>query len=332
MRGWLKYAAPLANVNPFRGLVSSFFIRRSASVCARAVERREYLCADCLRQAPRIHPAILREMLATILRRDHAERSPARIASDRVLHFDAAVSAYRSRGVVRKWCTISNTAAKFISAILLGRWLGETLDDPRLPAAALIYIVPVPLHPARERERGFNQAELLAPSCSARQRTGRCSNVLAADSLHHHPDRIRSGGADGKFAGCLSFTKKQRTCESCGCCLIDDVLTTGSTLSECASVLKKAGALSVHAATAARGLSHGHFQKTLAQDAEPQEARDAAGPLAEVPRLRRGRARNRAGPRTSASVRAAITISRSRPRNGSRISATPKASSSCDAG
>ncbi|MEO6870664.1 MAG: phosphoribosyltransferase family protein, partial [Chthoniobacterales bacterium] len=35
--------------------------------------------------------------------------------------------------------------------------------------------------------------------------------------------------------------------------LVDDVLTTGSTLSECAAVLKRAGALSVHAATAARG-------------------------------------------------------------------------------
>jgi predicted amidophosphoribosyltransferase len=35
--------------------------------------------------------------------------------------------------------------------------------------------------------------------------------------------------------------------------LVDDVLTTGSTLSECAKVLKKAGAVSIHAATAARG-------------------------------------------------------------------------------
>jgi predicted amidophosphoribosyltransferase len=35
--------------------------------------------------------------------------------------------------------------------------------------------------------------------------------------------------------------------------LVDDVLTTGSTLSECASVLRKAGAVSVHAATVARG-------------------------------------------------------------------------------
>jgi competence protein ComFC len=35
--------------------------------------------------------------------------------------------------------------------------------------------------------------------------------------------------------------------------LVDDVLTTGSTLSECASVLQEAGALSVHAATVARG-------------------------------------------------------------------------------
>jgi len=38
-----------------------------------------------------------------------------------------------------------------------------------------------------------------------------------------------------------------------GMLLVDDVLTTGSTLSECAKVLKKAGAISVHAATAARG-------------------------------------------------------------------------------
>ncbi len=45
---------------------------------------------------------------------------------------------------------------------LLGRWLCETLDDSRLAGQSIDCLVPVPLHPARERERGFNQALILA--------------------------------------------------------------------------------------------------------------------------------------------------------------------------
>ena len=44
----------------------------------------------------------------------------------------------------------------------LAGWLGEAMSDPRLRSQRFDVIVPVPLHPARERERGFNQATLLA--------------------------------------------------------------------------------------------------------------------------------------------------------------------------
>jgi len=45
---------------------------------------------------------------------------------------------------------------------VLAGWLGEAFEDPRLAGRRFDFIVPVPLHPTRKRERGFNQAELLA--------------------------------------------------------------------------------------------------------------------------------------------------------------------------
>jgi ComF family protein len=124
------------------------------------------------------------------------------------------------------------------------------LDDERLRDISFDLIVPVPLHPARQRERGFNQASLLAKSLSAEtsmasrpvlQRVRYTTTQTALDRSErmenlHNAFRLRKN-ADVRGLRVL---------------LIDDVLTTGSTLSECARVLKRAGAISVHAATAAR--------------------------------------------------------------------------------
>jgi ComF family protein len=108
----------------------------------------------------------------------------------------------------------------------------------------------VPLHPTRQRERGFNQASLLAQLLSAKlpipckpllKRIRYTTTQTALDRAErmenlHNAFRLRKN-ADVRGLHVL---------------LVDDVLTTGSTLSECARVLKRAGALSVHAATAAR--------------------------------------------------------------------------------
>jgi ComF family protein len=108
----------------------------------------------------------------------------------------------------------------------------------------------VPLHPARERARGFNQAQLLAellakssglPLVSALQRVRYTTTQTAFDRA----ERMQN------LRNAFRLRKKMDVRGS-RVLLIDDVLTTGSTLSECARVLKKAGALCVYAATAAR--------------------------------------------------------------------------------
>jgi competence protein ComFC len=168
----------------------------------------------------------------------------------RTIHFEAAVAAYRSRGIVREIVHGFKYGRQIYLRHLVARWLYAALDDERLRERRFDIIVPVPLHPTRERERGFNQASLLAESLSAQistpsqpllERIRYTTTQTALDRAErmenlHNAFRLRKN-ADVRGLRVL---------------LIDDVLTTGSTLSECARVLKRAGATSVHAATAAR--------------------------------------------------------------------------------
>jgi ComF family protein len=133
---------------------------------------------------------------------------------------------------------------------LVSSWLGAALNDERLRDRQFDLIVPVPLHPAKRRERGFNQAELLAESLTDRvsaplrpvlERT-RYTTTQTAFDRSERMENLR-----GAFR-----LRKNSDVRHLRVLLIDDVLTTGSTLSECARVLKKAGATSVCAATAAR--------------------------------------------------------------------------------
>jgi ComF family protein len=111
-------------------------------------------------------------------------------------------------------------------------------------------IVPVPLHPARERERGFNQAALLARSLAVR--TGLPVKPVL-ERIRYTTTQTAFDRAERMENLHNAFRLRRRQdVQGLRVLLVDDVLTTGSTLSECARVLKQARASSVYAATAAR--------------------------------------------------------------------------------
>jgi ComF family protein len=114
-------------------------------------------------------------------------------------------------------------------------------------------VMPVPLHRKRLRQRGFNQALLLAHRMSEQY-----GIPLVFDNLERvRPTRpqVELSGEErvknvtGAFA--LRFPKKV---EDKHILVIDDVFTTGATMNECAGVLKSAGAEQVTACTLARAL------------------------------------------------------------------------------
>jgi ComF family protein len=238
----------LANLNPLPAL-SSLFYPPTCVVCSGKTERQEYLCANCRSRAPRIHSPFCSKCSEPFAGAITQMFSCAN-CEHRVLHFDCAVASYRSRGVVRKLVHDFKYGRQRHLRYPVAEWLGETLDDPRLRGRRFDVIVPVPLHPARERERGFNQATLLAELLASK----------AALPLRAVLERIRYTTTQTAYDRAERMEnlhdafrlRKNRDVRELRVLLIDDVLTTGSTLSECARVLKAAGAISVHAATAAR--------------------------------------------------------------------------------
>jgi len=112
-------------------------------------------------------------------------------------------------------------------------------------------LVPVPLHPKRLRERGFNQALVLARAIGRREGVPCTGFVLrktrpSAPQIHLSPEE-RQKNVKGSFA--VADPAKVRGKRVL---LIDDVMTTGSTVNECARELSKAGAARVDVFTMAR--------------------------------------------------------------------------------
>jgi ComF family protein len=162
------------------------------------------------------------------------------------------------------------------AANVLGRMLAEAIEDLRPLFAGTPIVVPVPLHSRKLRQRGFNQAELIAraavklmPVESRLQLSSgvlqRCRETQSQIGLSRHQRRENMRGA---FA--VATAEEIQGSEVL---LVDDVFTTGTTVSECARVLRRAGASKVFVATVARTL------KAEAQPAmhqfEPEETRAA---------------------------------------------------------
>jgi ComF family protein len=140
---------------------------------------------------------------------------------------------------------------RFYLRRVLAEFLIEAMKDARIQAEPVDCLVPVPLHPTRLRERGFNQADALAETLSQRNRLPilRCIERRRYTSTQTRFDRVeRMQNLRNAFA-----LRKNSDVRGKHLVLLDDVLTTGSTLHECALVLRDAGAESVRAITVARG-------------------------------------------------------------------------------
>ena len=161
--------------------------------------------------------------------------------ADRKLAFDFAIGGYAAEGLLRQLMHRFKYEQNIYLAQLLGRLLESTLTDKRIVGKDWI-LVPVPLHRRRFRNRGFNQAVELCRVLKKRN-PKRFQVKKAIRRVRHTP---RQAGLDreqrlsnlrGAFA--LSrFGNMAETLVGKRILLVDDVLTTGATASECGRVLR----------------------------------------------------------------------------------------------
>ena len=220
--------------------------------CETSLSHGEYLCGFCNEAVPRIEPPFCEKCS------QHFEGEiPAGVpftCRDCQAHdfaFGCAVSARRHVKLARDLVVRFKYERQYYLRQPLADWMAEAFrEDARLhdpPPAAL---VPVPLHPRRARERTFNQADVLARLLARRVglpvwralRRGRFTETQTALTRAERLANLRG-----------AFTPVgRRPVSGAHLLLIDDVFTTGSTVDECARVLRRAGAASVRVLTATR--------------------------------------------------------------------------------
>ena len=224
-------------------------------VCDRGLDagRRDPLCRACWAGIERIAPPCCATCGLPLpafepASGDRAPRCPTCVAGAPPFDYARAAGAYS--GVLRDALHAlkfggKRTLARPLAALMLeqcGAVLGPDVDA----------LVPVPLAPGRERERGFNQAMLLAGHLSAasglpvkprwlsRRRSTRPQTELTVGE--RRTNVARAFAASSRVAGAHVV-------------LVDDIVTTGATAAECARTLRAAGARAVGVLAVARVLA-----------------------------------------------------------------------------
>lgn len=195
--------------------------------CHRLTEHGEKVCAKCRRTLPYI---------------------PIAAQKRRVPHIDACVSPLYYKDTVRQSLLRYKFGGLSFYAEIYADFVVKSIDENKITCDSITW---VPLSRRRLRKRGYDQAKLLAEAIAAL--TGiPCEQTLV--KRRDNPPQSRTEKASERRANVAGVYEAFPDAQLGGkrLLLIDDIVTTGSTLSECAAVLRRAGAASVAAATLAR--------------------------------------------------------------------------------
>ncbi len=160
------------------------------------------------------------------------------------LNFDFAMGAYHAEGDILHWIHRFKYANEIHFCRMFGKLMTRVWDDPRLDSEDDWLVIPVPLHKKRLRERGFNQSLEIAREWIRYSPPGKNLKLVQALQRKRYTTRQatldrreRLTNLSGAFA--LSFRAEKHCRGARNFILVDDVLTTGTTASECSAILRE---------------------------------------------------------------------------------------------
>ncbi len=107
-------------------------------------------------------------------------------------------------------------------------------------------VVPIPLHPRKLRQRGYNQSFILATTLASILEMPLDNNVLGRKKYTFPQARLSKDERENNMQDVFSLKKEEKEIENNNYILVDDVFSTGATMNDAAKILKKAGAKKVY--------------------------------------------------------------------------------------
>jgi len=191
-----------------------------------------------------------------------------------------AFQSARSYAIYNDALVSAITLLKYDQVTRLGVWFAARLAQVVAKAGenfAADVVVPVPLHPDRQRERGYNQAELIARPLARRLRL-KLGPYLLVRTQPRPPQLLLTRAQRWESVRGAYATRQGVQVDKLRVLLVDDVFTTGATLDACTRVLLKADAASVVGLTVARvvsGWSQSGSPKHRVNDSDEANRQDA---------------------------------------------------------
>ena len=152
-------------------------------------------------------------------------------------------------GIMRKIITKFKFENKKRIAETIANLMSEMIIN-RIPEFAKMSLLAVPLHASREKERSFNQALLLARNISKNLNIPCIENVLIRNRATNFMHKLNKKERMQNIKNAFTVVDKQAVSGK-DIIIIDDIMTTGATLTAIAAELKKSGCNKVYGATAA---------------------------------------------------------------------------------
>ena len=209
--------------------------------CAGCRREGKLLCAACVDELPRLLPPYCNWCASP------GTRSPCRECGQSPLAVDVIRAPFLMKGAIREAVHSLKYRGVRAAAPELGRLLAQYLAVRPVPGGVL---VPVPLHPRRLRNRGYNQSALLARELA--KLSGLALEEGLLSRVTDAPPQAGTASRQQRWANVAGGFRCTGEVRGKKVVLVDDVATTGSTLSAGAAALKAAGAASVWGLVLAR--------------------------------------------------------------------------------
>ena len=138
---------------------------------------------------------------------------------------------------------------RFRTGILLGNKLAET-SLLKINSWEIDIIIPVPLHHLKKAERGFNQSEFIAKGLSISSAIPYSNKIIKRTRFTESQTKLDLNERERNVSGAFKVKDKKRIADK-NILIVDDVITTGATVNECAKVLEENGASKIYACSVA---------------------------------------------------------------------------------